>query len=438
MTPSIERPPCPRSRRAWLLHGVTLLALLTLLPGCPFIMDWPTRVEPSPPPTTGFVDPLPDAGPSPDVNDTWQVDSGPAEPWDSGPSRVWDTGNNATPDVWRRQPNRFPPVTGAFVVGNVTAQTRVVRMRALRATVQMDCDAIESAPQLALRPSHFAPAQTWLVASGRAVPLSQRATGACTAVLIDGTGVPQRLVFWRHTEWPQTTIPSTVAGAKNTTRHIGIIALEGAAAWDTHAALVAAPSLFDPVAAAGCAMPTAEQDLTWTALPSGPQTLIDVLTAPDGCSALDLLTDLGVKRVYICMPVGMLPFGAGDDLYIAALATGHNVLPITGVELLGDSGHVRMGRGADIVYFGKGDAKIAVTKGCPAVHDEEDTYARALSIDIQEPGKPAVQLDNGNTHTLADGGKLHLVRAIERLVWDSATTIAVKENRHIESVWSKP
>ena len=350
MTASTPSPLRRLGRR--LLHAATLLTLLTLLPGCPMIIDWPPRDDDPPPQVFNFADVDGNNGPD------WERFGDP----DTGSSVPWDTGDRATPDVWNRQPNRFPPVTASLVVGNVTGQTRVVRMRALRSTVQVDCDAIEASPHLALRPQHFAPAKSWLVASGRAVPVLPRGKGACSAVLIDGTGLPQRLVFWRHSVWPMTSIPSTAVSAKNTTRHIGIIASEGEAVWDSHATMFAAPSLFDPVAPKGCAMPSAENDLTWTALPSGSQTLIDVLTAPDGCSALDLLTDLGMKRVYVCMPVGMLPFVAGDDLYIAALPTGHNILPITGVELLSDSGHVRMGRGNDIVYFGKGDAKIDVTK----------------------------------------------------------------------------
>ncbi len=406
--------PRPRGRlMTLLLHGALLTTVATLLSGCPLIVDWPPDDSP------------PRAQPFPDVDtDT------PNEPWDADQS--------ATGDVWQRQASQFPPVKGALVIGNVTGQTRVVRLRALRSTVEMDCDAIVQSPQLALRPEHFAPAQSWLVASGRAVPVMPRGKGACSAVLIDGTGLPRRLLFWHHTALQVASIPSTVAGAQSGGRFVAIAASEGEAVWGAHIALFPAPSLFDPVAPEGCAMPSQEQDLSWTALPSGNQTLMEVVTAPDGCSAMDLLTDLGVQRVYVCVPPGMLPFSAGDDVYIAGLATGHNVLPVTGVELLSDSGHIRMGRGTDIVYFGKGDAKIAVTQGCPALHDEVGTYARALSVTVQEPGKAAFQLDNGATLKLAGGGRLHLVRAIERLVWDTAVAASLVGNRHIESVWSKP
>lgn len=418
-------PPLDRLGRH-VLHTALLLTCLTLLPGCPMILDWPPRGDEPPPRPVELTD----ANISPD----WERFGGP----DMGPSEPWDTGGKATADVWSRQPNRFAPVKAALVIGNVTGETRVVRMRALRPTVEIDCDAIEATPHLALRPQHFAPAQSWLVESGRAVPMLPRDKGACSAVLIDGTDVPQRLVFWRHSAWPITATPSTTEAAKATKRHIAIIAVEGEATWDKHATVFAAPSLFDPVAAKGCAMPSAEHDLTWTPLPAGSQTLVDVLTSPDGCSAMDLLTDLGVKRVYVCMPTEMMPFKAGDDLYIAALPTGHNVQPIKGVELLSDSGHVRMGRGSDVVYFGKGDANIAVTTGCPALHDEAGTYARAMSVTLQEPGQKTLQLDNGATHTLADDSKLHLVRAIKRLVWDTAVTGTATTNLHIESVWSKP
>ncbi|MCO4763985.1 MAG: hypothetical protein KC502_20895 [Myxococcales bacterium] len=413
----LKRPIQSGSWRQTGLHMVLLMTLATLLSGCPFIIDFPRPVD-DPPPLV-----------QPDQQRFGQPD----QQGFAGPD-----GTSATPRNRQRQNQNFPPVSGSLVIGNATAQSRVVRLRYLKPTVQLDCAAIESAPHLALRPVHFSPANSWLVQSGRAVPVQPRGQGKCSAALIDGTGLTPRLLFWDNGTLLKTQIPSTVNGAANGGRLLRIIASEGEAAWGSHSALFGAPTLFDPVAPEGCALPSAETDLSWTQLPSGDHTLVELLTSPDGCSAMDLLTDLGMQRVYLCLPPGMMPFSAGDDVYIAGLATGHNVLPISGVELVGDTGHIRLGRGNDIVYFGKGDAKVGPAKGCPAMHDAQGTYARALSVSLTEAGKSTFELKQGGSHELGSGGKLHLVRASERLVWDTAIAPKLAGTRHVESVWSKP
>lgn len=402
------------------LQVAVLVALAGLMSGCPGLIDWPPPLEPSP-----MAPDVVDTSGAPDVPPVGTPD---AIPTDSGPAT-----SNVKPPI----SGTYPQMKGALMVANLTGELRMVRMRQLRPTVQVDCEAIATAPTQALRPAHFAPATTWQLPSGRAVAVTRRAQGACSAVLIEGTGLPRRLLFWQHTLLPTTVMPS-VAQQVPAARAVRILAVEGQATWGEHAVRFGDLKRFDPVAPKGCALPAGEQDLSWSALPGGSQTLVDVVTAPDGCSALDLLTDLGMKRVYLCVPLGMLPFTAGEDLYIAALSTGHNVLPLTGVELLSDKGHLRLGRGGDLVYFGKGAAKVAVTPSCPALHDGVGTYARALSVTIEEPGKPAFQLDNGATLSLQSGGKLHLVRAMDRLVWDTAVVPKLSGTRHIESVWSQP
>ncbi|MCO4761661.1 MAG: hypothetical protein KC502_09170 [Myxococcales bacterium] len=442
----------PTSRRAKFARmsrffGVGALSV-TLLTGCPFLFDLP----PEPPQTVTSMDaggsfdttgwPA-DAGPadtSPTGSgpaDTGQLDAGWGTPFDSG---QWpDTEPANEPDMWQRQPGNFPNVIAALVIGNDTPKPRVIRLRRLIDTVNIDCAAIANAPNLALRPVHFEAAKSWLVPTGRAIPVQPRsAKHGCSAVLIEGTGLPTRLLYWPHNQFPTTSLSTTVSGASNTGRMVPVTVDEGTAAWGKHAALFGAPSLFDPIANVGCQIPNPEGDLSWTDLPGGSHTIIELLTAPDGCSAIDLLTNAGVQRVYVCVPPGTLPFKMGDDLYIAALATGHNVLPITGVELLADKAHLRMGRGSDLVYFGKGDAKVAAKKGCPALHDTDGTYARALSAMVDLPGKSAVELANGASMTVDGGGHLRLIRAVDRLVYDSAVAPKLQGARHIESVWSKP
>ncbi len=407
--------------RALARRTLALAFVATVLPGCPFIVDWPEPTPIAPPPNT--VAP----------GNNQQLDAGVGLP---DIDNSWD----ATGNVQQRTGN-FPAVVAAFVIGNNTGQVRMIRVRPLRSTVKVNCSAVAATPRVAFRNLHFAPAKTWILESGRAMPLVNDPTRDCTVLLVDGSGLERRLLFWTNSAWPHQTLPSVTAqlgSGVGAQRQLAVIAVEGQAEWSTHTVSHAQPTEVDPVAPPGCALPSGEDDLSWTDLPLGTHTLVDLVSAPDGCAALDLLTDAGLERVFVCLPPGFLPFEAGEELFLAGLSTGHNIDPIHGVEMVGDKAHVRIGRGADAVYFGKGDLKITSADGCPGQHDACGTYARALKLDVTLPGKPTQALHPGDNVTLPNGSHFAVLRASDRLIWDTACAADVGSARHVETAWSKP
>lgn len=418
-------------RRARARHAALVLVLASSLAGCPLVVE--QRVVP--------------VWPGPDDDTVSDALDGGATPKDAGVGGVDSDGSAlqpsadvviATDAMPNRNPTRFPPIQGQLLVGNATGEPRVVRVRMLRPTIGMDCAAVESAPSVALRDEHFATAQSWLLPPGR--NLAVGSAGACGAALVEASGVQAaRLLFWSAAKWPSLSLPSTVVGAQGlggfAARLLTIEAVEGKAAWSKQAAAFDPPTGVDPVAPPGCKLPNAEADLIFAELPTGDFTLVDLLSAPDGCHRLTLFGGGGAKDAYLCVPDATLPLQTGDDVFIAKLASGHNILPLDGVEIVAGSGHIRAGRGEDLVYFGKGTAEITTTN-CPAQHDAFGTWARALQVNVMLPGATSpLTLAPGQTVALGKGQTLTMLHAEQRLLWDSAKVTSVPNNRHVESAW---
>lgn len=335
-------------------------------------------------------------------------------------------------------PQSFPPVSGRLFFGNATGQTRAVRVRRLRATVQFDCDAVEPMPHLAFRDSHFGAADVLLLPPGRV--LGWTGSRACEALLIDGTGVPRQLVFLRTKDYPQTQHASALAGSEKDGAGplIRVLSQEGSSVWSKHPTLNPAPTGVDPKVPAGCAPGGDESDLYFADLPAGSYVLLDVLSSPDGCHKMELLGDLGTNWHYLCLPGLALPFVVGESLFVTPIASGHNVLPIEGIEIIGDKGHLRAGRGADLVYFGSGEGKVGAAAGCAPQHISGDAFARALAVTLQIAGLgdgKAMPFGPGQALTLPSGATLSLVHAEQLLIWEGNEKTSGEGPKRVESVW---
>ncbi|MBM4342157.1 MAG: hypothetical protein FJ100_02135 [Deltaproteobacteria bacterium] len=341
------------------------------------------------------------------------------------------------PDVWRN-PNQFPPLFTALAIGNATYSDRVVRVRPLKPTVSLDCAKVAAGPSVWLSRSLFAPAKTWVVPAGRAfAPADGKTAGACTALLIDGGGLPMRLVFYTANQYPPKQMPSTVTGG-DPERLLVLDVWQEGIDFGKHPAVYTAPPAVNPGAPPGCPAPYEPDALAWSEpMPQGDVTVLDVLSAPNGCHAIEWLTKTGSAKSMLCVPPGSFPFEVGDDVFIAPLQGGHNLGKISGFEFIHTTKRLRFGRGADIVYYGKGKADIAAQAGCGAGYDACGSVIANLQVNVAPTGGTAQGLSAGKTAKLPDGSKLWINVAFDAPVADKACTGNLTDGRRVESVFSQ-
>jgi len=353
------------------------------------------------------------------------------------------TGGWDTPNGWRTRPNntnnrRFPPIVGTFRVGNAANTTLTVRVRPLKPTVRTDCDTLLAKPELALSRKLFGFAQTWVVPPGRAIPLlptSANAAQGCAALLVDGSDLAPRLVVWRTKSEPPVSQPSTVGGSWPE-RLIGISAGESGFKWPDHANVHPQPIEFHPPLAEVCKQPDETVGVAWTEpLPQGDVTVIDVAEAPDGCRMIDLFGKLGTLNWVLCTPPGSFPFKVGESFFANPLQSGHDLGAIAGVELLSKGFRLRVGRGEETVYFGKGDAELGPVKGCGLNPAECGGQERPLELKVTAGGVDKT-LRAGGKLELEKGRTLYLMRARELPIADLKCIPGGKPfNRQVESVY---
>ncbi len=409
-----------------MLSRLTLLVVAMAVAGCQVFL-----FNPDPKPVPPDPQPLTDAGsqPEPDITQVRR------QPDVQNKGRWADTSRQA--DIWRN-PNQFPPIFTALAIGNGTAKDAVVRVRPLKASVSLDCAKVAAGPSVWLSRALFAPAKTWVVAPGRAFALSDsKIAAACSALLIDGGGLPMRLVFYLHSQYPSKQMPSTVAGG-DPERLLVVKGWQEGVDFSKHPAVFAAPPAFNPSSPPGCPAPNEPDALAWSEpMPQGDVTVLDVQSAPNGCHAIEWLTKTGAAATMLCVPPGSFPFEVGDDVFIAPLVGGHNFGKVSGFEFIHTTKRLRFGRGADIVYFGKGKADIAAQAGCGAGYDSCGSVIANLQVNVVPTGSAAQTLSPGQAAALPDGAKLWINVAFDAPVADKACTGNLTDGRRVESVFSQ-
>lgn len=397
------------------MRNLALILSIVALPAC----EWLPIEHPTSPP--------------PQIGDTWQgQEPGPDSSSWAGPD---------TASAVQRNPNQFPTIFGALAIGNGTKNTLVLRVRPLLASVQLDCAQVAKAPSQWLSRNLFAPAQIWQVQAGRtfAAPealQSGASKPACSAVLLDGGNMPMALLFWQAASYPAQSMPSTVTGAALSRLVLVQDSGEGVQLAG-HPALFAAPPTQPASTPPGCAFGKTADALEWTEPgPSGDQTVVDIATAPNGCHVLDLLSKTGIQTWTVCLPPGSMPFEPGDDFFASPLQGGHNLGQIQGFDLLGASGkRLRVGRGQDVVYFGKGSAQIEPLLGCGVGHDACGSALLPLAVKVGQ-GSAMSTLVAGQS-AAAGAGKLAIARAFDVPVRNAACAGAPGLGRWVESVYAE-
>lgn len=236
-----------------------------------------------------------------------------------------------------------------------------VLVRPLRASVQLDCDAIGQDPGKLLPDAAFGVAVAFQLGAHENVALDAPVDRACSAVSISGTGLQPAIVFWRSVDAFTQDVPSEYGDEDewddgaigllfDGDRHTGYRSVGGDYVFEVERR---PPELGEACAAADeGARPALSSDLA-----AGRVRLLAVDEGPDGCVALrtarasagdgssgddDTDADAGLAdddagtavaepddepidpgdqvalaSAYVCLPRGMFPFGVGDVVEIA-------------------------------------------------------------------------------------------------------------------------
>lgn len=338
--------------------------------------------------------------------------------------------------------------SGALVLGNATQEERLVRVRHLKDTVTVDCDALMANPTTALSRELFKPAEAWLIQPNRALILENSA--GCSAFLVDADGMDMALLAWRETNLPTAELTTSLS-SNNGDRQIVLRLNEniGRLELAPHPAIVEAPPVEDPGPTKSCETPGDEAAVAWsTPLLVGIRTITDVSLSPDGCTGVDLDN---APRFYLCVPEGAFPFKAGDSITISTWqaptdeasypeAAGAPV-DATGILLEGASASMIVSRGNVLPRWDSPDlegysAETDRVTGCAGSHDACGDLV--IPVDVSLFGGAASEitvLRAGDKATLGQGvGTLYLVRAQAMPIRDSACAPTGAGETLLESV----
>ncbi|MCB9548551.1 MAG: hypothetical protein H6706_22325 [Myxococcales bacterium] len=308
---------------------------------------------------------------------------------------------------------QFPWVQSRLVVANRSAVTQIVRVRALRPGVQVDCDAAWQQPGELLARELFSPAQTWLLDGGRALPVGD-GTNTCGAFLIDGPEIPARLVVaFRYGPVQLSTDASRVAND----RALFLDTDADGLAWAPHPALFLPQDDALEAPVGRCAPVPDGFGVSWSMPPVGTAVILDHTAAPDGCHAFDLAFRDSVERWFACLPELALPFGVEDTVRIGTLNRGQSGWPVDGVTVEGPGGRLVLTRGADLPPLGQTDVDLDTCER--GARDACGGYEVALTASFTGPDGERVAASVGEP-VLVGASTLVVARAVWSLAVDTA------------------
>jgi hypothetical protein len=344
----------------------------------------------------------------------------------------------SAPDRCRENPEGCqdqgrPTEQASLVLANTTGDTRLVRVRALRSGVVADCGAVLADPTRALARDLFGPAESWLLESGRALPLQNV---DCDVYLVDADGLAMTLLAWRASDFPTQSI-STSTAFPDPQRTINLrLTGEGELVLDGHEAVFAAPPTESEPPSAACAVPDSAVGVDWSGLVSGSSYVLQgISSSPDGCHSLDL----GSTEAYLCVPPEALPFAPGDAITVTEqeFATG------TVLEIAGDKFTLRVVRGGfTALEDGSGASPLDLSvsadplAGCASHHDECGSLVSPLEVAISGAFMPeTLFVRAGEEATIPSAfATFHLLRAQEMPVRDTECPPFAATSRYFESV----
>lgn len=349
-----------------------------------------------------------------------------------------DTGgfeSSTTDDGWDDgvEEPELPPLWTDVYLSNATGFDVVVRLRALRPEVLLDCDAVAEAPGQLLRSPLFAPAQSWMLPPSTNVDALAHAPGEapCYAVWVEADALAPAILFWYDGQPPVTQVPAT--GQTGLPGAVVIGAGELDALTLTSASdLVFASQPRDPAGEGECAPQADAGRLGWSSpVPWGPARIEAVTPGLDGCLAIDLSQNDQLPQTwYLCVPSTSFPFVAGDDVELRLPATADPSADALEIVALDDAGEVltlpmlHASAGAGVPAMEDVDLAVVPLYACDVASEPGcGTVERPMGIIVETPELEATSLVPGEPLRTSDELRtleITAMHAQERFVLDAA------------------
>lgn len=343
-----------------------------------------------------------------------------------------DTSTDTDTDGWDEEPP-LPPITADVYLSNVTGQDVVVRLRALRPEVMLDCDTVAEAPGQLLRSSLFAPAQSWMLPAGTNVTVLPHVPGQapCYAAWVEADALSPAILFWYDGVPPIISVPAIGQSGLPGEVMLGAGELEGFVLTSA-SDLVFAAEPREPAGEGECAPQPDAERLGWSfPVPWGPARIEAVTPGLDGCLALDLVAgDQPAQTWYLCVPSTSFPFVAGDEVELRLPEDADPSLDQLEIALLGDDGqalplpllHAAAGPslplldGIDLVAVPQYSCELGSEPSCGTVERPMAVLVEGEGIEAAElvPGEPLRTVDELRTLEIT------AMHAEERFVLDAA------------------
>lgn len=341
------------------------------------------------------------------------------------------------PDPYYPDGNYYSDLYANLAIANATDGDVVVRVRALRDSVTIDCGAVSEDPQAMLSRALFDEPVAWSIPPDGAISLTDgevwggAAYGECPAFLVDGPGLAEKLVFFLASAYPAKYLPSSASGADNERTIKLVKGSESTYVYSSHPALGPPPALFDPSPTAECAAAVEAGAVAWSKpLPLGDLVVHGLTASPDGCTRLDLALAGGGAPApwYLCHPGVELPFAVGDAVHVRAVSGGTTSgAAVDAVQIVSSVWTVTVGRGTGLPAAAGVAVGVSYGSLCGDVHTDCGALLRPLDVHLQgygdtageggealEPPGPAPR-----SFALVDGTLVTVLRAVMAVVVDS-------------------
>lgn len=311
-------------------------------------------------------------------------------------------GDGSTDDGGVEQ--ELPPFTADVFLSNQTEEDQVVRIRALRTDVLIDCDEVAQDPGSLLRSSLFAPADAWTLPRFANLRVLEHGPGQapCYAAWVEADTLSPTLLWWRDGDPGLATVPGegitelpgqVILGYGSTG-----LALEGPTD------LVWASQPAEPPAEGVCASQPDAERIGWsTPVPWGTAIIEAVDEGVDGCLSIDLQRSSETTETwYLCVPATSFPFVAGDfvELRLGGDETRLEVLSLDESGVQRPLPHLSIAAGQWLPQLEGVEMVALPLYDCGAQSEPEcGTVERPMAIVVGGPGLEAAELVPGDGPT---------------------------------------
>ncbi len=301
---------------------------------------------------------------------------------------------------------RFPEIFADVWLHNGTELPQVVRIRPLRPTVQLDCDAVATDPARLLPDVLFDAVQSWTVPPDANIAVLDPETegdARCFAALVDADDFAPVVLFWRPSQLGQRWIPGT--GFDGSSGGIELVLDEdgdGEYAGDDAVLFTRG----EAVELGGeCAVQDDADRVDWgDTVPQGQFRIAALVPGVDGCTAIDLadVEDEGSRRMYLCMPALLLPFGVDDDV-VVRIEYGVQSESIVIATASVPEQRLVVSRGASAPVLDGLQVAVVPLHGCELAVDDCGTAARAANVTLGGGSFPTATIGVGDAPAVLEG-----------------------------------